>query len=310
MRRREWITVVLLFVTGLWLAPAISAYASGENNANASSIVPVGFKQIGLIDFSNWQSGSWYTYEMMSKEWNPRLMNGDEPITFMGIIHNRAIVAENKVFSAGKALRVFLPKDRFSPLETGAQIFGYIGGQEAVYFRTSIYLPPNFECGREIKIPPGIYGGWKLGTGGMTPDGIKIGPSVRADLQKCQLKSYVYHLNQSGDNGDGTSSHNPLYGDKFSWKFPDGKPVVMTKGVRHDIMFFAGMNTPGKKDGVHQVWYDGKLVLSIQNLEFRKSLSLQFDTIGSEIFRGGNDQSFAAATDNTMEVGDFMVYVK
>ena len=300
MNRRECITGVLLTLAGLWFGSAILGFANGRNGVaiafasgilDAPSIIPSsGFKQIGLINFNNWPVGSWYTLEMMGRDWNPRLRNGEEDIIFMGIIHNRAAVAENKAFNSGKALKVFLPKWKFSPAETGAQIFGYIGGQEAVYFRTSIYLPPSFECGREIKIPPGIYGGWKFGTGGVTPDGVKIGPSIRADLQKCQAKSYIYHLNQSGDNGDGTSSHNPLYGDKFAWKHHDGKPVVMTKGVRHDIMFFAAMNTPGKKDGIHQVWYDGELVLSLNNLEFRKDISLKFDTVGMEIFRGGNDQ--------------------
>ncbi|MFH1583157.1 MAG: polysaccharide lyase [Candidatus Falkowbacteria bacterium] len=266
-------------------------------------------RQIGFINFSNWPSGDWYTLDKMKYDWNPRLKNGDEAIDFKGIYQHRAIVVENQAFG-GHALRVFLPKGKFSPLETGAQIFGDIGGKEEVYFGVSIYLPPDFECGKEIKIPPGIYGGWKFATGGIKPDGIKVGPSIRTVLQNCAAKSYVYHLNQKGNNGDGGKYRNPVNGDKFSWIFPDDRPVVITRGVKHEIMFYARMNTPGEKDGIHKVWYDGVPVLSLDNLEFRKVPTLKFDTVGAEIFRGGNDQSYATPSDNTLDVSDFRVLVK
>ncbi|MDP2737024.1 MAG: hypothetical protein Q8O59_04585 [bacterium] len=291
------------------IAILIVATMSGALNGQ-SMTPPQEMKQIGLIDFSNRQAGQWYTFDMMTEDWNPRLKNGNAVIDFKGIIHNRAVVSENKQFG-GNALRVFLPKGKISPAETGAQIFGYIGGREEVYFSASIFLPNNFECGKEIKIPPGIYGGWKFATGGDGPDGVNIGPSIRAVLQECRAKSYVYHLNQKGDNDDGSNyGGNPIYGDKFSWKFPDGKPVIVSKGVKHEIMFYAHMNTPGKKDGVHKVWYDGTLVLSLENLEFRKVSTLQFDTVGVEIFRGGNDQSYSTPHDNTLDVSDFKVFVK
>jgi len=271
--------------------------------------IPVQTKQIGLINFNNHQAGSWYTLDMIKEDWNPRLKNGDEVIDFKGIIHHRAIVVENQAFS-GNALRVFLPKGKFSPAETGAQIFGDIGGKEEVYFGVGIYWPLDFECGREIKIPPGIYGGWKFTTGGGKPDGIKSGPSIRAVLQNCQAKSYIYHLNQEGNNDDGGKYRNPTYGDKFAWKFSDGRPVIIAKGVKHEIMFYVAMNTPGKKDGVHKVWYDGVLVLSLENFEFRKVKTLKFDTVGVEIFRGGNNQSYATAKDNILDVSDFKVLIK
>lgn len=274
------------------------------------SMIPKEAKQAGLINFNNRQAGNWYTLDMMKADWNARPKNGDGEIDFKGIIHNRALVVNNPAFD-GKALRVLLPKNKILPSETGAQIFGLIPESDEVFSGVSIYLPPNFECGREIKIPPGIYGGWKFATGGGGPDGVKIGPSIRAVLQNCQAKSYIYHLNQKGDNDDGSSyGGNPIYGDKFSWKQADGKPVVVTKGAKHEIMFYARMNTPGKKNGIHKVWYDGVLVLSLNNLEFRKALTLGFDTVGVEIFRGGNDQSYATPHDNTLDVSDFKVWIK
>jgi len=299
MKKICWYGVILVFL--------ICGAAIGT--LNAQSIIPPGFKQIGLINFNNWAAGNWYTLDMMTNDWNPRLKNGDETIDFKGIIHNRAFVVKHEVFK-GNARRVFLPRGKFSPAQTGAQIFGYIGGREEVYFGVSVYLPPSFECGREIKLPPGIYGGWKFATGGVRPDGEKIGPSIRAVLHQCQAKSYVYHLNQSGDNGDGGGYRNPKYGDKFAWKYPNGLPVVMAKGVKHDILFYVAMNMPGKRDGVHKVWYDGVLVLSLDDLEFRLDSSLKFDTVGSEVFLGGNNQSYAVTSDNTLDLSDFKVYAR
>ncbi len=297
----------LVLISTAWaLALIIAACAT----TTTAVVVPPQARQIGLINFSNHQAGGWYTLDMMKADWNPRLKNGDEFIDFKGIIHHRAFVVRNQAFG-GNALRVFLPKGKFSPAETGAQIFGYIGGREEVYFSASIFLPKDFECGKEIKMPPGIYGGWKFATGGGGPDGVNVGPSIRAVLQECRAKSYVYHLNQVGDNDDGSSyGGNPIYGDKFSWKHVDGKPVIVTKGVKHEIMFRVVMNTPGLKNGVHQVWYDGELVVSLNNLEFRKVPTLKFDTVGVEIFRGGNDQSYATVKDNTLDVSDFKVFIK
>ena len=277
--------------------------------ATTAVIIPPEAKQIKAMNFNNHRVGDWYTLEKMAEDWNPRLKNGDEAIDFKGIIHNRAIVAENKQFD-GNVLKVFLPKGKFSPTETGAQIYSDIGGHEEIYFGVSIYLPLEFECGKEIKIPPGIYSGWKFSSGAVIPDGVKIGPTVRAVLQNCQAKSYIYHLNQKGNNDDGSSyGGNPVYGDKFSWKH-DGKSVILTKGVKHEIVFYVRMNTPGKKDGRHKVWYDGELVLSLDKLEFRKVPELKFDTVGVEIFRGGNDQSYITPHDNTLDVSDFGVYVR
>lgn len=283
--------------------------ASCATTANLA-MIPEGAKQVGLtIDFNNRQAGNLYTLDMMKSDWNARPKNGDAEIDFKGIIHNRASVVSNPAFN-GKALRILLPKDKILPVETGAQIFGLIPESDEVFFGASIYLPPDFECGREIKIPPGIYGGWKFASGGGGPNGINIGPSIRAVIQGCQVKSYVYHLNQTGSNDDGSGYGNPIYGDKFAWRQADGKPVFVSKGVKHEIMFYARMNTPGKKDGIHKVWYDGMLVLHLTNLEFRKVLTLKFDTVGAEIFRGGGDLSYATASDNTIDVGNFMVYVK
>lgn len=276
---------------------------------NAQSIIPPGFKQVGLINFSNWSAGNWYTLDMMANDWNPRLRNGDGVIDFKGVIHNRAVVVENPSLG-GNTLRVFLPKGKILPLETGAQIFGYVGGQEELFFGVSLYLPPDFEFGKETKIPPGIYGGWAWASGGKISDGVSIGPSIRAVLQYGQAKSYIYHLNQNGNNDDGGYYRNPVYGDKFAWKHIDGKPVIFTKGAKHDIVFYARMNTPGKKDGMHQVWYNGELVLSLNDLEFRKVPTLQFDTVGVEIFHGGNNQTYATKKDNTMDIGNCEVWVR
>lgn len=273
-----------------------------------TAMVPSQAKKKMFINFNNYSPG-WYTPEKMEKDWNPlRLKNGDEIIDFKGVINNRVLVAENKVFS-GNVLRVFLPKDKFSPEETGMQIYSDIGGYEEVYFGTSVYLPADFECGREIKIPPGIYSGKTFASGGRLVDGIDIGSSVRAVLQNCQAKSYIYHLNQNGDNDDGGRYRNQKYGDKFSWKLKNDQSVIVSKGVKHEIMFYVKMNTPGEKNGIHKVWYDGRLVLSLSNLEFRKVSTLQFDTVGVEIFRGGNNQSYSTSSDNTIDFSDFMVYV-
>lgn len=289
------------------LAMAMLFIAIPPGSSNGQSVIPPGMKQLGLINFSNWQSDSKYTLNMMAHDWNPRLKNGNGAIDFKGIGQRTTVV--NNVDLGGSALRVQLPKNKILLNESGAQIFGYIGGREEVYFSASVFLPKNFECGKEIKIPPGIYGGWKFATGGGAPDGVNVGPSIRAVLQECRPMSYIYHLNQTGDGGNGYGG-NPIYGDKFAWKIPDGQSVVVTEGVKHEIMFYAKMNTPGKKDGVHKVWYDGIPVLFLDNLEFRKVPTLQFDTVGAEVFRGGGDQSYATANDNTLDVSDFRVWVK
>jgi hypothetical protein len=298
--------VALSLIISCFMAQVVMA---ATQVTNSTFTIPQGVKKIGHIDFSQYPVGTWYTFDRMSREWNSRIKNGDSFIDSKGIIHNRAIIVQNDSFKS-KALRVLLPGQKILPLDTGIQIFSDIGGYESVYFGNSMYLPPDFECGKEIKIPPGICGGWKIGSGGDHPDGVRIGPWIRAVIQNCQAKSYIYHLNQIGDNGDGGFPGSPTNGDKYAWKLPNGNPVFITKGERHDIMFFVAMNTPGQKNGIHKVWFDGILVLSLNNLEFRRVKTLQFDTLSVDLFRGGGDMSYSTPNSNTLDIGNFTIYVK
>ncbi|MDP2708739.1 MAG: hypothetical protein Q8O93_01640 [bacterium] len=291
VRLSMWVYAVLLLLIG-----ASTAVWAGEPN------LPAGFRQIGSIDFSNWPAQNWYTREKAAADWNPRLYNGEERINFNGIVHYRAMVVDNSPL--GKhALRVLLPRDKISPAHTGIQIFADIGGYEEVYFGYSLYLPPDFSCGREVKLPPGIYGGWKFATGGVRPNGVSIGPSIRMVIQECYASSYVYHLGLAGGAGDS-------YGEKFAWMNRQGRQEKIGKGVKHDIMFNAAMNVPGKKNGSHKVWLDGAPVLSLNALELRRSEELKFDTVGVEIFRGGGNMSYAAGRDSTLDVTEFKVWVR
>ena len=104
------------------------------------------------------------------------------------------------------------------------------------------------------------------------------------------LENYIYHASQRN-----------YYGDDEFWD------VSATPGRWHRIQHRVALNTPGKKNGVLEAWLDGKKVLSLNNIEYRKTASIGINLFYFSTFFGGNDASWAPSTDQTINFDNFVI---
>ena len=104
------------------------------------------------------------------------------------------------------------------------------------------------------------------------------------------LENYVYHASQRN-----------FYGDDEFWD------VSAEPGVWHRVQHRVVLNTPGQKNGILEAWFDGTKVLSLQNLEYRKTNTIGINLFYFSTFFGGNDASWAPSTDQVMNFDNFVL---
>lgn len=141
-------------------------------------------------------------------------------------------------------------------------------------------------CGADVNEAPRTG----CNTGGGYPTGYD-GWSARGMWREDgRLENYVYHASQRN-----------YYGDDEFWN------VSATPGTWHRVQHRVVLNTPGMKNGILEAWFDGSKVLSLNNLEFRKTNSIGINLFYFSTFFGGNDASWAPSTDQTMNFDNFVL---
>ena len=196
---------------------------------------------------------------------------------------------------------------------------------EEAYFRYRIYLPANFDCVEGGKIPglaglkPGDNATSTVGGGDYSDRGwsgrlmFRYGDggaySDKAD-SGCYMISYMYvkHANSK----DISNSTGRYIGISPYWT-KDAKPstanadkVLLKKGQWHDIEVRYKMNTPGKNDGIHQGWLNGKLALNLNDVQYRQSSNpnLKINQIFNTTFYGGAEWS---TKENHLYFDDYVI---
>lgn len=139
---------------------------------------------------------------------------------------------------------------------------------DSAYLRYYVYFPQNTqmydpaEKSHGTKLP-GLAGYYtQAGNGGRNADGhswsVRTQTKVANEHQNNSaftMNAYVYHLDQTRDDG---------YGDMLSW---DGE---YDYGQWHEVTLYVAMNTPGQNDGIIRAWMNGdNLVYERTDFRFR-----------------------------------------
>ena len=141
-------------------------------------------------------------------------------------------------------------------------------------------------CGSDVNESPGTG----CNTGGGYPTGYD-GWSARGMWREDGiLENYVYHASQRN-----------FYGDDEFWD------VSAIPGRWHRVQHRVVLNTPGQKNGILEAWFDGKRVLSLKNIEYRKTASIGINLFYFSTFFGGNDPSWAPSTDQKITFDNFVI---
>ncbi len=210
----------------------------------------------------------------------------------------RTSVVETYSHSGTKSLQVYYPKEKFGPAETGHQAPCELLPEQEYYVSYWLRFSDDFSWGttNEGGKLPGLGAG-DLCSGGQTCNGTN-GFTARFMWRKNgKAVLYLYHMDKPGKYGEDfeliTSNNDTMYFPKNEW-------VNLTERVK--------INSGKNKDGEVQVWFNGKEVLNIGNLQFVSNGDM-VDVFYFSTFHGGNDISWSPQNDCYIWYDDIVVSI-
>jgi len=192
----------------------------------------------------------------------------------------------------GRSLRIRYPQGSVGPGEGGAQFMARLpGNHDELHCAYRVRFASGFSFVRGGKLP-GLVGGSRPTGGKPRDDGFSARLMWRPGGAAVQ---YVYYPHQS-----------QTYGVDLPYLLA-GSPARFQPGVWHRVEHRVVMNTPGQANGVLQAWIDGQLALDLHDRVWRLDDSIHVDALYFSTFFGGNDPSWGAARDETVDFDDFIV---
>jgi hypothetical protein len=170
----------------------------------------------------------------------------------------------------------------------GAQLYlrWAAGPSDEAYLYYAARFPTGFDFVRGGKLP-GLYGG-TVTSGQRIPDGTD-GFSTRYMWRAGGAGEVYAYLPTSVEHGTSLG--------RGDWVWPTGTWFSIEQHVR--------LNTPGRADGLVEVWLNGRMVLSQRHLDFRSTLNLRIEGLFFSTFFGGDDRSWATPRAQSVEFADF-----
>jgi hypothetical protein len=179
------------------------------------------------------------------------------------------------------------------------------GGHDDLYCAYRVRFAPGFDFVRGGKLP-GMVGGSHPTGGRPADDGFSArlmwrpgGAAVQYVYSPHQTSTYGVDLPYLVSDHDGASPPDS--------PAPTGVPARFQPGVWHRVEHRVVMNTPGQANGVLQAWIDGKLALDRRDRVWRLDAAIHVDALYFSTFFGGNDPSWGAARDETVDFDDFVI---
>ena len=168
---------------------------------------------------------------------------------------------------------------------------------DELYVSFWVKFGADFDFVRGGKIP-GLAGGTANTGGGTNPNAKPKGNdgwSARMMWRpKGSAVQYMYHPDQP----------NPA-GEDFEWAINGQR--YFTPGKWHTVETRIKMNTPGKRDGIVQSWFDGALALDRRDVRFRDVDTFAIDQFLFCTIFGGSDDTWATTKEEFSYFDNFIV---
>ena len=195
----------------------------------------------------------------------------------------------------GRALEVLYPRGGVGPSQTGGQWLAELPPRDTYELEYRVRFGAGFDWRRGGKLP-GLAGGTVPVGGIFDPDGFSSRYMWR---ENGQLVIYLYWAGQPS----ATRAKGRQYGVDLDCG------VRMERGRDYRLRQRVTLNTPGRADGVLEVWVDDRPVLKRTDLLFRDQPRKQWriDRFFFSTVHGGNDPTWAPDHDCVVEFDDFAV---
>ncbi|MCE2964796.1 MAG: hypothetical protein LW855_03285 [Alphaproteobacteria bacterium] len=213
---------------------------------------------------------------------------------------------ENLGLSAdGKRLTVQYPAGSLNPRNTNAPpggleflaLVGMPADATAACLGYDVMVPLGFQFGKGGKLP-GLYGVKTSNPAAWPASGCRSGAENQGFSARYMWREggagavYVYVPGRQENCG--------TYYGKGSFTLVPGQTQRLTQEIR--------LNTPGKADGVLNVWVDGELVFTEQAFIWRETGDIMLRGLFFSTFFGGKSPDWASPQTQSLEFGGFAVY--
>ena len=230
-------------------------------------------------DFEDSKLGP-YTKEDVSRDWN-------SPSYIRGFRSGKTNIVDDGG-SQGNVLKVSYLKGQSGFQTSSGFPMKLPKSLDQVYLAFDIKFAPGFDRVAGGKLP-GMCGG-VCNSGLNKPSGYD-GWSVRSLWQsESGFASYVYHAAQRN-----------RFGDIKPWRWDDHSEDW------HRVQYNIRLNKVGLKNGLLEIWLDGKIVLMLNNIEFRRDIKLGIDTFYFSTFFGGKGKNWAPKEDTYILFDNFII---
>jgi hypothetical protein len=205
-------------------------------------------------------------------------------------LRGRAHIVRDEDPARGKVLRVFYPQGAVGPATGGIQFLTGLAPAEEYWLSYRVKFEEGFDFSKGGKLPGLTSGGSKY-TGGKRPTAGE-GWSARYMWHAGgKAVVYLYYVDMPGIWGDGI-------------RLPE---VTFVPGRWHQLTQHIRLNAPDQADGVLEVWFDGRQVLSRNDLRFRLGRLGLIDSFFFSTFHGGSSPDYAPKTDCYARFDDFTI---
>ena len=272
-----------------------SAVAFAESGGAESRLAEAGGAEVASVRQTGFErpvAGAAYTLaEWQADGWTAPWQEG---------MSTRTSVDTQLAHSGGKSLRVFYPKGKIGPAESGAQAPFALPARREYYLSQWVRFSPGFSFGTTNfagKVGIGLAGG-KSCSGGQVCDGTNGFSSRFIWRSNGRASIYYYSMGHAGQYGD----YRDLKAGGADVIWPSDRWINVVQQVKVNTLSAGTANA----DGELRVWVDGVEAATVTGLRFVSNGDL-VDRAYFSSFAGGADTTFAPKNDGYIHYDDLEV---
>ncbi|ESO97123.1 hypothetical protein LOTGIDRAFT_143466, partial [Lottia gigantea] len=206
----------------------------------------------------------------------------------------------------GNVMKIFIEKGHYIKIRghRGAQFYtNLVSPMDSMTLSYDVY----FEKGMDFVIGgklPGMYGGATNCTGGRHSDACLTTRFMWRQAGEGELYAYMPPPEDQVKNFCDSNNIicDPVYGISVgngTWSFKTGRWENIAQHIH--------LNKPGHKDGYAIIWYNGKKVYEIHNVNFRNHDNIKMQGLFFSVFFGGGQPIWAPTGDSNIYFKNFIL---
>ncbi|MGB0849386.1 MAG: polysaccharide lyase [Thiolinea sp.] len=233
------------------------------------------------ITFNNHQPAL-YEQKQLSQDWHNIMWNGTR---------NRARILRDPKNSGNNVLRVKYPANVVGPWHSGSQFFAHLPAANEYWLTYKVRFQPGFDFKKGGKLP-GLGSGDGRYAGGRKPYNGDGWTSRLMWLEDGRIVPYLYYVGMPKSSRFG--HHWPV-----DARIKRGQWQEITQRVR--------VNSPGQRNGLYEIWLDGRLVTRRSDMVWRYGNKAPVNAFFFSTFHGGAGLDWAPRWDSYIDFDDISI---